>query len=238
MWAKAFPWVHRVFRPWSGTRPRVEIKRGSEGKLLVLISGQLATLTHPETLSALKASGSPVVRALCQVLESGSIDARLDAAWLLGQLGSETSIPALTQVIEAASSGEEAPLMLRRTTEALLRLGPAGIQAFDRAMRIWAPDDLIRLLLIRHATEQLLGTSSPPPLSPAIATAWRWALTVYLRRIEWIDRLRRAEKLSSERVVLEAYGVSLEEDRQTVPKLIEALNRFPAHATDQSKRAS
>ncbi len=240
MWVKALPWMHRVFRRWSAKHPRVEIKRGDGEQLLVLIDGQRATLTHPETLSTLKAAGSPVVRALGQVLETGSPEARVEAAWLLGQIGSEAAIPALRRVLERAGSWGDVPVMLRRTTEALLRLGPTGLQAFDQALRLLAPDDLTRLLLIRHATDQLLGTSPRLPLSPEIKAEWRWALTLYLRRLEWLDRLsrlRRADKVRAERVVLEAYGVSLQGDRQAVPTLIEALTRYSAQATDEAEQS-
>lgn len=238
MWDKAFPWVQRVLRPPRRKCPRVEIKRGVREELLIVIDGQLASLTHPETLSVFKAAGAPIVRALCEVLETGATEARAEAAWLLGQIGSHGAIPALVRVIEGACWRGEAPVVLRRASEALLRLGPAGIEAFDRAMRLLTADDFTRLLLIRHASEQLLGTSPPPPLSRQISTAWGWALTVYLRRLERLDRISRADKLSFERVVLEAYGVSLEGDRQTVPRLIEALNRYPARAAAQAERAS
>ncbi|MFQ5946292.1 MAG: hypothetical protein ACE5NC_08595 [Anaerolineae bacterium] len=238
MWDKAFPWVQRVLRPPPGNRPRVEIKRGVREELLVLIDGQLASLTNPETLSALKAAGAPIVRALCEVLETGTTEARAEAAWLLGQIGSEAAIPALIHVIEGACWRGEAPVVLRRASEALLCIGPAGIEAFDRAMRFLAPDDLTRLLLIRHASAQLLGTSPPPPLSRQISMTWRWALTVYLRRLELLERISRADKLSLERIVLEAYGISLERDRQTVPRLIEALNRYPARAPARAERGS
>lgn len=128
--------------------------------------------------------------------------------------------------------------MLRRATEALLQVGPAGVQAFDQATRRLAPDDLTRLLLIRHAAEQLLSTSPTPPIPHEIVTAWRWALTVYLRRLEWLNRLQSAGKLGPEWVVLEAYGVSLSEERETIPKLVEALNRYSARATNEVKHAS
>ncbi|MBI4610467.1 MAG: hypothetical protein HY726_15830 [Candidatus Rokubacteria bacterium] len=238
MWDKTFPWVRGVLGQTPEKRPRVEIKRGVREELLILIDGQLASLTRQETLPALKAAGPPVVRALCDVLETGSTEARVEAAWLLGQMGSKGAIQALARVIEGACWRGEPPVVLRRTTEALMRLGAPGIQAFAGAIRALAPDDLTRLLLIRHAVERLLTASPPPSLSRQIITAWRWALTVYLRRLERLDRLSKADKLSIERVVLEAYGVSLKAEREAIPRLIEALNRYPAHAADRAHLAS
>ncbi|MFQ5898202.1 MAG: GNAT family N-acetyltransferase [Candidatus Methylomirabilia bacterium] len=73
--------------------------------------------------------------------------------------------------------------------------------------------------------------------SRAISTAWQWALTVSLRRLERLDRVSEADKLSFERVVLKAYGVSLERDRQAVPRPLEALSRYPVRAPARGKRA-
>jgi hypothetical protein len=215
----------------------VEIKRGVREELLVLIDGQLASLTRPETVAALKTAGSTVVRELCQALETGTMEARAEAAWLLGQIGARAAIPTLSRCIEGARWRGEAPVVLRRATEALLRLGPAGIQAFDRATRFFAADDFSRLLLIRHASEQLMSTSPPPPLSRQIIASWIRALAAYLTRIERLDRIGTANKLSLQRVVLEGYGLSLERERTEVPKLIEALNRSFAGARDQANHA-
>lgn len=219
-------------------RSRVEIKRGVREELLVLIDGQLASLTHPETVSALKAAGLAVVRAVCHALESGSTEAQAEAAWLLGQIGSSAAISALIRIIEGARWRGEAPVVLRRATEALLRLGPAGTRAFDRAIHLFARDDLTRLLLIRHAAKQLVDAVPPLPLPREITQGWARALAVYLARLERLDRVSPADKLSFQRVVLEAYGLSLDRDRDTVPRLINALQRHPARVTYQAYRAS
>lgn len=238
MLSHAFPWGGDTSRRRHATRPRVEIKRGVRGELLVLIDGQLASLTHPETGAALRAAGSSVVRELCQVLESDNTEARAEAAWLLGQIGSAAAIPALTRSIEGVGWRGEAPVVLRRTTEALLRLGPAGIQAFDRAIRLLAPDDLTRLLLIRHASGQLVGAFPAAPLLRQLTRRWARVLAVYLARLERLDRLNEADKLSFQRVVLEAYGLSIQRERKTVPRLIDTLNRYAAAATERAHRAS
>jgi len=219
-------------------RPRVEIKRGVRDELLVLIDGQLASLTHPETVATLKAAGPPVVGALCQALESGSTEAQTEAAWLLGQIGSTAAIPALIRIIEGARWCGEAPVVLRRATEALLRLGPAGTRAFDRAIRLLAREDLTRLLLIRYTAKQLVEAVPRLPLPREITQSWARALAVYLARLERLDRVRLADKLSFQRMVLEAYGLSLDRERDTVPGLINALHRYPVQATDQAHRAS
>lgn len=209
-------------------RSRVEIRRGVREELLILIDGQLAAIDHPETVSALRAAGSPIVRELCTALETATLEARVEAAWLLGQIGSTAGIGALSRTIEGAGWRGEAPVVLQRATEALLRLGGPGIEAFEGAIGRFAPDDLTRLLLIRRASEQLVRSLPPPPLSRRIITSWARALTVYARRLAKLDRVSRAGKLSFQRVVLEAYGLSLEQEQETVPRLIEALNRYPA----------
>jgi len=234
MWNKAFPWMQRTARRLQAKRPRVEIRRGVREELLILIDGQIASLTHPGTVPSLKAAGTPVVRALCQVLETGTPEARSGAAWLLGQIGSEAAIPALARLVEGAGWRGETPVVLRRASEALVRLGSGGIEAFARAIGALAQDDLGRLLLIRHAAQQILRTSPLPPLPSRITSAWCRALTGYLRRLERLDRLSRADKLSLERIVLEAYGVPLEGERDTVPRLVEALSRYPSQARDRA----
>lgn len=238
MWNTIFPWVRRVVGQRSEGRPHVAIKRGVREELLVLIDGHLAGLTHPDTLSALQGAGLPPVRELCHVLRTGTTEARLSAGWLLGQIGAEAAIPGLRRVLEGASGHGEPPVVLRCTTDALLRLGPAGIQAFHRAIRLFPPDDLTRLLLICHATEQLLSASSVPPVPRQTTRAWLWDLTVYLRRLERLARINTADILSVEHVVLEAYGVSLAGELGRVPNLIEALTRYPAPVPDEVRRAS
>ena len=222
--------------PQVGTRPRVEIRRGVREELLILIDGQLAAMDHPETVSALRAAGSPIVRELCVALESGTMEARVEAAWLLGQIGAAAGIRALSRTIEGAGWRGEAPVVLQRATEALLRLGVPGIEAFDRAIGRFAPDDLTRLLLIRRASAELVRMLPPPRLSRRIIRSWASALTVYSGRLEKLDRVSRADKLSFQRVVLEAYGLSLDQERDTVPELIDALSRYPA--LERGKRAS
>jgi hypothetical protein len=219
-------------------RPRVEIRRGVREEILVLIDGQLASLTRPETVQALRAGGPAVARELCRALEGGTPEARAEAAWLLGQIGSEAAIPALARSIEGARWRGEAPVVLLRATDALLRLGPSGIHAFDMAIQFFSPDDLTRLLLIRHASERLEGTVPPPPLPRYITAPWGRALAAYLERLERLDRISMADKLSFQRVVLEAYGLSIERERKTVPGLIEFLSRYPARALDQAPHAS
>ncbi|MFQ5947181.1 MAG: hypothetical protein ACE5NC_13185 [Anaerolineae bacterium] len=205
----------------------MEIKRGVREELLILIDGQLASLTRTETLSALKVAGRLAVQQLCEILQTGSTEARAEAAWLLGQIGSTAAIPSLVHTLEGACWRGEAPVVLQRTTEALLRLGHAGMHAFDWGIRSLAPDDLTRLLLIRRASEQLVGTSPPHPVSRHITSRWIRALDVYLRVVERLDHLSEANKLSFQRVVLEAYGLSLERERENVLKLIKALSRYP-----------
>ncbi|MFQ5519803.1 MAG: hypothetical protein ACE5FK_00255 [Candidatus Methylomirabilia bacterium] len=206
----------------------MEIKRGVREELLIVINGHLASLTRTETVVALKAAGRPVVRQLCEVLETGSTEARADTAWLLGQIGAKAAIPSLIRTLEAARWSGEAPVVLRRTTEALLRLGPVGAHAFDLAIRPVPLNDLTRLLLTRRASEQLLATSPPYPVSRRITSGWIRTLDVYLRRLEQLDRVSGRNKLSFQRVVLEAYGLSLETERKKVVTLIEALARYPA----------
>lgn len=214
-----------VRRTGPARRPRVEFKRGVRGELLVLIEGRLASLTRRETVPMLRAAGVPIVRALGEVLETGTTEARVEAAWLLGEIGSPVAIPALSRVIEGARWRGDAPVVLRRTTEALVRLGLAGIGAVDRAIGLLAQDDLMQLLLIRHASEQLLTCSPSLPLPPRVTRRWIRALGVYLAQLERLTRAREADKLRVERVILEGYGLSLEQERRTVPALIHALER-------------
>jgi hypothetical protein len=228
------PRVRGVIEPQRATSPCVEIRRGVREELLILINGQIASLTHAKTVSALRAAGPPIVRELCQALETGTTEARVEAAWLLGQIGSEIALRTLTRTIEGACWRGEVPVVLRRTTEALLRLGPPGIEAFARATGRLTPDDLTRLLLIRLAAEHLVGTSPPPLMSPHITRVWARSLTVYLARLERLDRAGRADKLSFQHAVMEAYGLSLEQERETVPMLIEALHRYPPHSVESS----
>lgn len=237
MWDRAFPPTRYAGAARRAKPPRVEIKAGVRGELLVLIDGQLASLTRSETVRILKAAGLPVVRALCHALEAGTPEAQVEAAWLLGQLGSAAAISTLLGVIEGARWRGEAPAVLRRATEALLRLGPAGIRAFDRAVHRFHREDLIRLVLIRHGAKQLLDAVPPPPLLRQTTRAWARALAVYLARLERLDRASQADKLSFQRVVLEAYGLALEGELETVPALIDALHRYPAQVMDRARRA-
>ncbi|MFQ5896885.1 MAG: hypothetical protein ACE5JN_01365 [Candidatus Methylomirabilia bacterium] len=233
---KAFRRVRGALALERRKRPRVEIKRGVRDELLVVINGQLASLTHAETLAALKATGRPLVRQLCQLLESGNTEARAEAAWLLGQIGSGAAIPSLIRALEGARWRGEAPVILRRTTEALLRLGQAGAHGFDLGVQSLATNDLSRLLLIRHASEQLVASSPPYPVSRQITSGWIRALHTYLGRLQRLDSASKADKLSFQRVVLEAYGLSLETEREKVVTLIESLSGYPALATRKTNR--
>jgi len=235
---RSLPGTRDELAPQGGRHPGVEIRRGVRDELLVLVDGRLADLDHPGTVSALRAAGLPIVRELCRALETGTAEARVEAAWLLGQIGSAAGIRALSRTIEGAGWRGEAPVVLQRATEALLRLGVPGIEAFDRAVGHLAPDDLTRLLLIRRASEQLVRIVPPPRLARWIIASWARALTVYSGHLQKLHRVSRADKLSFQRVVLEAYGLSLEQEHEAVPGLIDALNRYPAVSTQRGKRAS
>jgi len=229
--------LRSAFGPPPESRRRVRIARGVRDEILVLIDGRLASLTRPETLSALKTAGAPIVRQLCVALDAGSTEAKATAAWLLGAIGSRLAIPALARPIEGARWRGEAPVVLRRAAEALLRLGPPGIDAFDRAVRPLASDDLTRLLLIRHASAELAAMSPRPRVNRRTLAGWARALETYLGRIERLAQVSEVDRQTFQRLVLEGYGVSIEEDRAIVPRLIDALKGYPvAGSTTHDQR--
>lgn len=231
------PALQSAFGPRPESRRRVRIVRGVRDEILVLINGRLASLTLPETLSALKTGGAPIVRELCAALDTGPTEAKATAAWLLGEIGSQLAVPALARTIEGARWRGEAPVVLRRATEALVRRGPLGVEAFEGAVRSLARDDLARLLLIRHASAELVAMSPRPRVNRRTLAGWARALDAYLGRIERLAQVSEADRESFERLVLEGYGVSIEEDRIIVPRLIDALKGYPvAGSTTHDQR--
>ena len=99
---------------------------------------------------------------LMKDLRTGDLEARLEAAWALSQIG-EAATPAVPALIEALSDDDEGVRLL--AASALGAIGPKAVSAAEALRRALNDPDAEVAAQAREALNQIGGSSGPQPAS-------------------------------------------------------------------------